>query len=152
MQDIIQQVERYLLGAVPTMLLFMVLVAAYQLLIQGPLTATLKERRARTVGAVEDAQRAIARAEQRAAEYADKLRQARSEVYKAREQRVKQWMAERDASLDVARQNAEKKVAEARASLDADAGQARKGIEAAAGELAGQVVRAVLPATAGSSR
>jgi F-type H+-transporting ATPase subunit b len=152
MQEIIQQVEGYLLGAVPTMLLFIVLVLAYQFLVQGPLSATLKQRRARTVGAIEDAHKAIEKAEQRAAEYAAKLRQARAEVYKAREQRVKQWSGERDAALDAARKAAGQKVAEARVALEAEAAQARKNIEASAGELASQVVRAVLPAAAGSSR
>jgi F-type H+-transporting ATPase subunit b len=134
------------------MVLFIVLVLAYQFLVQGPLTATLKQRRALTVGAIEDAQKAIARAEERAAEYAAKLRQARAEVYKVREQRVKQWTAERDAMLDAARKAAGQKVALARVDLDAEAAQARKSIEASAGELASQVVRAVLPAAAGSSR
>ncbi|MGA2047611.1 MAG: ATP synthase F0 subunit B [Terracidiphilus sp.] len=152
MQEIIQQVGSFLIGAIPTMVLFIVLVLAYQFLVQGPLTATLKQRRALTVGAIEDAQKAIARAEERAAEYAAKLRQARAEVYKVREQRVKQWTAERDAMLDAARKAAGQKVALARVDLDAEAAQARKSIEASAGELASQVVRAVLPAAAGSSR
>src|ERR1019366_7201990 len=99
MQEIIQQVGTLLLGAVPTVLLFIVLVLSYQFMVQVPLTATLKQRRARTDGAIEDAQKAIALAEARAAEYAAKLRQARAEVYKVREQRVKQWDAERDSAL-----------------------------------------------------
>ena len=152
MQEIIQQVGSYLLGAVPTMLLFIVLVLAYQFLVQGPLSATLRERRARTVGAIEDAQKAIEKAEERAAEYAAKLRQARAEVYKAREQRVKQWSAERDAALDTARKASGQKVPQARLELEAEAAQARQNIEASAGELASQVMRAVLPAAAGSSR
>jgi F-type H+-transporting ATPase subunit b len=152
MQEIIQQVESFLVGAVPTMLLFIVLVLAYQFLIQGPLTATLKQRRALTVGAIEDAHKAIERAEARAAEYAAKLRQARAEVYKVREQRVKHWTAERDAALDAARKVAAQKVEKARVELEAEAAQARKSIEAAARELASQVVRAVLPAAAGGSR
>jgi F-type H+-transporting ATPase subunit b len=152
MQEIVQQVGGFLLGAIPTMVLFIVLVLAYQFLVQGPLTATLKQRRALTVGAIEDAQKAIEKAEARAAEYAAKLRQARADVYKVREQRVKQWTAERDAKLDDSRKAAGQKVAEARAELEAEAAQARKSIEASAGELASQVVRAVLPAAAGSSR
>jgi F-type H+-transporting ATPase subunit b len=134
------------------MLLFIVLVVAYEFLVQGPLNATLKQRRARTVGAIEDAQKAIELAEARATEYADKLRMARSEVYKLREQRVKQWTAERDATLDEARKAAGRKILEARAALQADAAEARQSIERATGELASQVVRAVLPAAAGSSR
>jgi F-type H+-transporting ATPase subunit b len=152
MQEILQQVETLLIGAVPTILLFIVLVLAYQFLVQGPLTATLKQRRARTEGAIEDAHKAIAQAEARAAEYADKLRQARGEVYKVREQRVKQWNAERDAALDAARKAARLKVREAKAELDAEAAQARLTIQASAGELARQVVRAVLPLAAGGSR
>jgi F-type H+-transporting ATPase subunit b len=152
MQEIMQQLGSLLVGAVPTMLLFIVLVVAYQLLVQGPLSATLKQRRARTVGALEDAHKAMEKAEARAAEYAAKLRQARAEVYKLREQRVKQWTAERDAALDTARKAAGKKVAEARAELEAEAVQARKSIESAAGELASRVMSAVLPAAAGSSR
>jgi len=152
MQEIIQQVEGFLVGAVPTMVLFILLVIAYQLLIQGPLSATLKERRARTTGALEDARKAIEKAEASAADYAQKLRQARSEVYKVREHRVKQWTAERDAALDAARKASALKVAHAKAELEAEAAVAKQNIEHSAGELANQVVRAVMPASAGSSR
>src|SRR5580692_10659962 len=152
MQGIIQQVGGFMLGAVPTMLLFIVLVLAYQFLIQGPLSATLKERRARTEGAVEDAHKAIEKAEARAAEYAAKLRQARAEIFKAREERIKQWNAERDAALDEARKAAGKRVNQARAELEAEAADARQTVQASVAELARQVVRAILPAAAGGSR
>ena len=52
MHLILQQLESLFLGSVPTVLLFIVLVMAYQLLVQGPLTAALKERRARTEGVI----------------------------------------------------------------------------------------------------
>jgi F-type H+-transporting ATPase subunit b len=152
MQEVIQQLGVLLLGAVPTILLFIVLVLAYQFLVQGPLTATLKQRRARTEGAIEDAHKAIAQAEARAAEYADKLRLARAEVYKVREQRVKQGNAERDAALDAARKVAGLKVSQARAELEAEAARARLALQATAGDLANRVVRAVLPLAAGGSR
>jgi F-type H+-transporting ATPase subunit b len=152
MQEIIQQLGTLFIGAIPTALLFIVLVICYQLLVQGPLTATLKQRRARTEGAVEDAQKAIAQAEARAGEYADKLRAARGEVFKLREARVKQWNAERDAALDVARKAAQLKVNQAKAALEDEAARARVAIEASAGDLARQVVRAVLPVAAGGSR
>jgi F-type H+-transporting ATPase subunit b len=152
MDEILQQVGTLLLGAIPTALLFIVLVIAYQVLVQGPLSRTLKERRARTQGAVEDAHKAIARAEERAQEYAAKLRQARAEVYKLREQRIKQWNAERDAALDTARRAAGQRVGQAKAELDAEAAQARQAIQASAGELASRVVRAVLPVAAGGTR
>ncbi len=152
MQEIIQQLGTLFLSAIPTILLFTVLVLAYQFLIQGPLTATLNERRARTEGAQEKARQAIAQAEDLATEYAEKLRQARGEVFKAREARLKQWAAERDAALDAARKAAVLKVNQAKAALEAEAAQAKLAIKATAGDLARQVVRAVLPVAAGGSR
>jgi F-type H+-transporting ATPase subunit b len=152
MQVILQQLGTMFVGAIPTLLLFIVLVLAYQFLVQGPLTATLARRRALTEGAMEDAQKAIADAEARTAEYGARLRQARAEVYKVREQRVKQWNAERDAQLDVARKAAGQKVSQARAELEAEAAAAMQTIQGTVGELAGQVVRAVMPVAAGGSR
>jgi F-type H+-transporting ATPase subunit b len=152
MNDIIQQVGTLLLGAVPTVLLFIVLVLAYQFLIQRPLTRTLAERARRTSGAVEDAHKAIARAEQRAAEYAEKLRHARAEIFKHREERFQQWAAERDAALNEARKSAGLRVAQAKAAIEAEAEAARRTIHSSAGELAGLVVRAILPLAAGGSR
>lgn len=152
MQDILQQLEDLLLSAVPTALLFIVLVFAYQILVQGPLTAVLAKRRALTEGAMEDARKAIAEAESKTAEYAERLRLARADVYKLREQRVKQWSAERDIALDAARKSAGDKVRQAKAEIEAEAASARKAIEAAAADLAGLAVRAVLPLAAGGSR
>ena len=152
MDEILQQVGTLLLGSVPTILLFLVVVLAYQFLIQGPLSRTLAERRARTDGAIEEAHKAIARAEQRAQEYAAKLREARGEIFNLREQRIKQWSAERDAALDEARRAAGQRVSQAKAELEAEAAHARQTIQASAGELASRVVRAVLPLAAGGTR
>ena len=152
MEDILQQVGDLMLGAIPTALLFAVLVLAYQFLVQGPLSRTLAERRARTEGAIEDAHKAIALAEARATEYADKLRHARAEIYKLREQRAKQRNAEREAALDAARKTAGSKESQAKAELEAEAAHARQAIQASGADLANQVVRAVLPLAAGGSR
>ena len=152
MEEIVQQIGALLLGAIPTMLLFVVLVLAYQLLVQGPLKRALAERRARTEGAVENANKAIAEAEVKAAEYAERLRQARAEIFKMREQRTKQRNVDRESSLDVARKAAGAKVSQAKAEIDAEAERAKVTIQDTAGELANQVVRAVLPMAAGSSR
>ena len=124
MQVIIQQLGTFLLSAIPTILLFTVLVLAYQFLVQAPLTATLQERHARTEGAEEKARQAIAQAEDLAT----------------------------DAALDAARKVAGQKVSQANAALEAEAAQARLAIQASAGDLARQVARAVLPVAAGGSR
>jgi len=128
-----------------------VLVMAYQFLVQGPLTATLKERRARTEGAQENAQNAISLAEKQTAEYASRLRLARAEVFKLREQRVRQWNAERDAALDATRKAAGERVRQAKAELESEAADARRAVEASAGDLARRVVQAVLPQATGGA-
>jgi F-type H+-transporting ATPase subunit b len=152
MQEIFQQVGALLVGAIPTAVLFLVVVLAYQFLVQGPLTEILKKRRALTVGAIEDARKAIEKAEARTTEYGEKLRQARAEAYKVREQRMKQWIAERDAALDSTRSVAADKVSKAKVEVDAEAANARRSIEASTSELASQAVRAVLPVGAGGTR
>jgi F-type H+-transporting ATPase subunit b len=152
MQDIIQQLGQLLIGAIPTALLFIVLVLSYQFLVQGPLTAVLAKRRALTEGAMEDARKAIAKAEHKAAEYAELLRLAKGEALKLREQRLKQWSSERDAALDIARKAAGDNVRRAKSALEAEAASAREAIQASVADLARQAVRAVLPAAAGGSR
>ena len=152
MQEVIQQVGELLRGSLPTLILFILLVLAYQFLVQGPLSRTLAERRARTSGAVEEANKAIAVAESKADDYANKLRQARAEVFRVREQRLQQWAHERDTVLDAARKKALQRVLEAKLALESEAQAARKTLMAGADQLAEQVVRAVMPAAAGGSR
>jgi F-type H+-transporting ATPase subunit b len=152
MQEVIQQLGELLRGSLPTLILFILLVLAYQFLVQGPLSRTLAERRARTSGAVEEANKAIAAAESKADDYANKLRHARAEVFRVREQRLQQWAHERDAVLDTARKKALQRVLEAKLALESEAQAARKTLMAGADQLAEQVVRAVMPAAAGGSR
>lgn len=152
MQAILPKLAALFTGAIPTALLFLVLVGAYELLVHKPLSAALAKRRALTEGAMEEAQRAVAEAEGRTAEYAEKLRLARAEAYKIREQRIRQWTAEREAALETARHSAGQKVNQARTQLEQEAAAARKTIEASAAELAAQAVRAVLPVAAGGTR
>jgi F-type H+-transporting ATPase subunit b len=131
--------------SVPTALLFLVLVVAYEFLVHKPLSAALARRGALTEGAMEEARNAISNAETRAAEYAEKLRLARAEAYKLREQRTKQWNSEREAALDAARKSASQKVGQARADLAAEAATARQALQASVADLAAEAVRAVLP-------
>jgi hypothetical protein len=77
MDEILNQLGRLALGAVPTMLFFILLVIAYGLLVRGPLDRVLAERRARTTGAVEQARAAISDAEAKTADYEDRMRRAR---------------------------------------------------------------------------
>ena len=143
--SLLGEVGNLLLGSVPTALLFLVLVLAYEFLVHVPLSATLARRRALTLGVMEEAQRAVAEAEAKTAEYADKLHRARAEAFRLREQREKQWYAERDAALESARKSSGLRVSQAKSEIEAEAEAARQTIRSAAAELGRQAARAVLP-------
>jgi F-type H+-transporting ATPase subunit b len=149
--EILNQLGSLILGAVPTMILFILLVVAYTVLVRRPLERTLAERRARTTGAVEQARGAISAAEAETAVYEDKLRSARAEVLAAREQRLKQRQAEREAALALARQQAQERVRQAREEIAASAESARHQIEGAVDELGQRIIGAILPSGANVS-
>ena len=144
--EILNQLGGLVLGSVPTMILFVLLVIAYNVLVQGPLQKTLAERRARTTGAVEQARGAISAAEAETAVYEAKLRAARADIAGAREHRLQQWQAERDAALGAARDAAQAKIRAGRTEIEASAEAARKQIEGATAQLSDSILRAVLPA------
>ncbi len=146
MGDILNQIGGLILGSVPTMVFFIVLVVAYGLLVRRPLDTILAERRARTTGAVEQAQGALSAAEAETAVFEDKLRAARREIFEMREHKLKQWAAEREQALEQVRVATTDKVSVARQRLDENAQVARQQIEGMSGELSAQIMRAVLPA------
>jgi|SRR5579885_191129 F-type H+-transporting ATPase subunit b len=145
MDEILQQLGDLALGSVPTMIVFIFLVLAYRFLVYGPLMRTLKERRERTKGAIERAQAAIAAADAKTQEYEAKLRAARADIFRHREQRIQQWNTERDHALASARLTAQERVRAAQSSLAQQATEARKQIEGSTEQLASQILQAILP-------
>jgi F-type H+-transporting ATPase subunit b len=150
--ELLRQLGDLVLGSVPTMLIFLILVFAYRYILYGPLLRTLAERRARTSGALEAAHAAIAAADAKAQEYEAKLRAARAEIFHQRELRVQQWTAQKDAALASARLAAQDRVAQARSGIEAEADSARRQIENVGGLLAAQVLQAILPAPVEEAR
>jgi F-type H+-transporting ATPase subunit b len=146
MDELLRQLADLALGAIPTLILFIVLVLGYRFLLYKPLMKTRAERRERTAGAMEKSRQAIARADVRAQEYAARLRAARAELFRRREQRIQQWNAERELAVAAARVAAQEKVRGAQQALAMQAADARKQIENSANDLATQVLTAVLPA------
>jgi F-type H+-transporting ATPase subunit b len=145
MDQILNQLGELVLGSVPTMVLFLLLVIAYGVLVRRPLANVLAERRARTSGAVEQARGAIAAAEAETSVYEDRLRAAKNEIFQARDQKLKQWTAERDAVLEQVRQAAQEQIQAARQEIEQGASAARMQIEGLSSELSAQILKAVLP-------
>lgn len=146
--DILTQLGGLVLGSVPTIVLFVLLIVAYNVLVRKPLAKTLADRNARTGGAVEQAREAIAAAEQKTALYEEKLRAVRMELQAERDKRVAQWNADREHALGYARDVARAKVDAARKEIEDSTAVARQQIEDATAMLSDQILRAVLPGSA----
>ena len=146
MDQILNQLGELVLGSVPTMVLFILLVAAYGFLVRRPLDRVLAERRARTSGALEQARNAVGAAESETAAYEEKLRAAKAEIFQARDQMLKQWNAERDAALAQVRQHMQERVRGARQEIEQSAQDTRLQIVALSDDLSSRVIKAVLPA------
>jgi F-type H+-transporting ATPase subunit b len=146
MDQILNELGGLVLGSVPTMILFILLVIAYGLLVRRPLDRILAERRKRTTGAVEQARGAIAAAEAETTVYEDKLRKAKAEIFQARDQKLKQWNAERDAAIEQVRQSTQQRILAAKLDIEQSATTARAQIEGMSAELSSRILSAVLPA------
>ena len=151
MDEILNQLGGLILGSVPTILLFLLLIVAYGFLVRRPLDAVLAERHARTTGAVEQARGAISAAEAETAVFEDKLRGARAEIFAARDAKLKQWGAERDKALEAARASTQRRVQLARENIEQSGVTARQQIETMSDQLSTQILTAILPAGATGS-
>lgn len=133
-----------MLGAIPTIILFAITFAAYRMIVHGALMRTLAERRARTQGAMEQAQRDIASAEAKTSEYESQLREARAQVYQQQEALRRKWNDQRARLMQESRNEAEGRIKAARETLMADVEKAKAEIQQSSEALAQQVVRSVL--------
>ena len=149
MDEILRQLLGYLLGAIPTIILLLVVFASYRALVHRPLARVLAERHQRTEGAMEQARADIAAAEAKAADYEQRLREARTALFKAQEEKRKKALEARAAALAQARAHAQQQVAEARAAMDREKTAAQGNLEVESARLADEIIRAILrPATA----
>ncbi len=144
MDQTLRQLGELLLGAVPTVLLLAGLYILYTFLVHRPLSAVLAERRSRTEGAMEKARADIAAAEARAAEYEQRLREARQKVFKGQEARRQQATRTRTEAVNEARTRTQSEVRRARADLETDKQQAMEKLQSDAARLATEIVRTVL--------
>ena len=145
MDLILHQLGDLLLGSVPTVILFLLVLIFYKTLVYTPLLKVLAERRARTLGTVENAAAAIQSADAKSQEYEARLRAARLEIGRQREQRLQHWNRERENILTDARHASDETVKTARTTMDREVETAKAGIEANADSLANDVLRVVLP-------
>jgi len=144
MDDTLRQVGELLVSSIPTIIGLLIVWTAYSFLVHRPLQKVLAERQALTQGAIQRAQAEIATAEARTAEYEQRVREARSQIYKTQEANRQRVMEKRDSALAEARRQAGDMVKNARADLDKDAVAAKAVLQQQSGALADQVIARVL--------
>ena len=151
MDQTLRQLGDLLLGSVPTIILFVLTYIAYRVILHKPLERTLQQRHERTVGAMEKARADVAAAEAKAAEYEQRLTEARMVLFKAQEARRKQAMEARSAATIQARESASVMVTDARARLEQEKQGAAASLQSEAEKLAADVIRTILKPAAAHS-
>jgi F-type H+-transporting ATPase subunit b len=144
MEETLRQLGGLLLGAIPTILMFVVVYGGYRAVVHGPLVRVLEERHKRTEGAVEKARADVAAAEAKTAEYEQHLRDARVAIFKAQEAKRQQALQARAAAVAETRARADAQVREARAAIERDITAAKSGLQAEAERLATDIIHSIL--------
>ncbi len=144
MEQTLKQVGELLLGAVPTILLLLLLYGLYTALVYKPLKQVLAERRRRTEGAIEKARADISAAESKTFEYEAKLREAKLAIFRAQEVRRQKALEARAEAVAEARKRAETLIQQAKSEIQQEAAQAKQGLQAESERLASEIIHAVL--------
>ena len=147
--ETLRQLGELLLTSIPAIISILIVWGAYQSLVYRRLHQVLVERHARTEGAVQSAHEQIASAEKRTSEYEQKLRDARSQVYKAQEAQHRQIMEHRSSALAEARKHADEMLDRARAATMQELEAAKVALHKQADSLADEIIDSILrPAAA----
>ena len=144
MNETLRQIGQLLLSSIPAIIGFLIVWAAYRVIVYKPLQRVLAERQARTEGAIQQAQAEISSAEERTAEYERRVREARAQIYAGQEARSRRTIEQRDAALAEARRQADSLVKSERASLEKDVLAAKSTLQQQAEVLAQKIIESVL--------
>jgi F-type H+-transporting ATPase subunit b len=144
MNETLSQLGELLLSSIPTIIFLLILWSAYRMIVHKRLEQILAERHRLTEGAIQQAQSEIASAEARTAEYERRVREARTQIYKAQEARRQQTMESRNAALTQARKQAEETIQSARKALEQDKAAAQIMLQQQADSLANQIIDSIL--------
>jgi F-type H+-transporting ATPase subunit b len=144
MEETLRQLGEIALGSIPTILIFLIVYAAYRLLVHKPMAKVLSDRYERTEGAVQKARADISAAEAKTSEYEQRLREARVAIFKLQEARRQTALNARAELVRIARERASAQVAEARKSISVEAEAAKKQLLPETERLANEVVRTIL--------
>jgi F-type H+-transporting ATPase subunit b len=151
MEQTFQALGGLLVKAIPTICFLLLLHFYFKAMLFGPLEKVLKQRDELTEGARKAAQASLAAAERKEQEYETKLRDARSEVYRAQEETRRRWLEDQASQTAQARQRSEAAVRAAREQIAADAAASHQSLAETSSKLADEIVTVILARPAGSA-
>ncbi len=144
MESVLASLGALLIRALPTFLILLVLHAYLKLVFFKPLEKALAERRAATSGTKEAAEESMRNADRKMAEYEEKLRHARGELFHSQEQQRKLWRDEQTVAVSDTRSRLEAQVRQARERIAAAQAEARTALASETDALAEQIARTLL--------
>ena len=144
MDATLRALGQILLKAVPTFLLVLLLYAYLTRVFFRPLEKVLQKRYEANEGARKLAEESQAKATAKMAEYEAAMRAARGEVYQELGKLRSQLQAERNASLEVARKQAETQIAAVKSELEGEVAVLKQNLAAQSDLLATQIAESIL--------
>jgi F-type H+-transporting ATPase subunit b len=154
--EIAHQLGELFLGAVPTVIIFLLFYWFLSWVFFTPIQKAMAERRAAIEGARSEAARVEAEAKHELDAYNQALRTALSKIYEEQEAARQAVLDERAQLLRAMRNRSQEEVSEAKKKVAADFAAARAEIERQTPALAGEIAQSILerrpPAGAGVRR
>jgi F0F1-type ATP synthase membrane subunit b/b' len=144
MGDILSRLGHLFVQSAPTVIFVFLLLLFLERLFFRRLNEVLKEREARTAGALDRAREQASAAEMRSREYDAAFQTVRQELYRQREIERKEAVAEREETLRKAREQMDARLAEMQAGLAAEVQNARNDLAVACQTLAREITETLL--------
>lgn len=138
------QLGELFLGAVPTVLILIVLYFILKSLFFKPLLAVMAEREKRTAGAQKAAETAQAAAADKVKQYQEALKQARAKVYAEQEEARKKLLDQRAALLKASRNLAVSEVSATKERVAKELAAAKRELGTSVPQLAAEIAKRVL--------
>lgn len=142
--QILKDLQGIIVLALPTAFLVIILHWFLKSMLFKPLDRVIEERKARTQGAIEASEAALATVKEKMAAYEKALADARAELFKENEAARKALAEQQASALEAARARAAEQVAAAKADLAAQTEAARSGLRAESERLAEQISGALI--------
>jgi F-type H+-transporting ATPase subunit b len=144
MDQTLKALGAILLNAIPTFLLILLLHFYLKSVFFKPLEKALKDRDEATRGARQRAQDALARAEGKARQFEETIRERRGELYREQEELRRQMRQEQESQLAEAAAGSKAEVESYKAQIMAETEAARQALEAESRVLAARIAAGIL--------